>query len=325
MMRGHRHIRQLRRLAVLLVAGFGLASVGCLNSAPLLAHRNDMPQIVVPPDGSVPRELQKITLPEYVIEPPDVLRIEVGIRELEYETPKDGKKDEKKPLLDKKTGKKVFTDKLRSTPLQPVWGEYAVRPDGSVYLGLYGSVPVAGLSLNQAATTIRESLAKQVFPDAGGVDADQLIVILDVVQYNSKKFYVILDGGGIGEQVVPLPVTGSETVLDALASVGGLQPVASKRNIWIARRTPHPGQPEQILPVDWVGITQHGIVTTNYQIMPGDRVYVKAQRIVTIDTTLARVISPIERILGVTLLGTSGYNQIAGRGTNFSTGATTAR
>ncbi len=322
MMRGHRHIRQLRRLVVLLVASFGLASVGCMNSAPLLAHRNDMSQIVVPPDGSVPRELAKITLPEYVIEPPDKLRIEVGIRQVEID-PED--KDKKKPLLDKKTGKKVYSDQLRSTPLQPVWGEYAVRPDGTVFLGIYNSVPVAGLSLKQAAAAIRETLAKQVFADSGGVDADQLIVILDVVEYNSKKFYVILDGGGLGEQVVLLPITGSETVLDALGSVGGLQPVASKRNIWIARRTPHAGQPEQILPVDWVGITQHGIVTTNYQIMPGDRVYVKAQRIVTIDTTLARVISPIERILGVTLLGTSGYNQIAGRGTNFSTGATTAR
>ena len=152
MMRGHRHIRQLRRLVVLLVASFGLASVGCMNSAPLLAHRNDMSQIVVPPDGSVPRELAKITLPEYVIEPPDKLRIEVGIRQVEID-PED--KDKKKPLLDKKTGKKVYSDQLRSTPLQPVWGEYAVRPDGTVFLGIYNSVPVAGLSLKQAAAAIR--------------------------------------------------------------------------------------------------------------------------------------------------------------------------
>ena len=106
MMRGHRHMRQLRRLAVLLVASFGLASVGCLNSAPLLAHRNDMPQIVVPPDGSVPRELQKITLPEYVIEPPDVLLINAVLRDKEGDAPAAGAED-----------KRPFAQTVRSLPI----------------------------------------------------------------------------------------------------------------------------------------------------------------------------------------------------------------
>jgi polysaccharide export outer membrane protein len=51
--------------------------------------------------------------------------------------------------------------------------------------------------------------------------------------------------------------------------------------------------------------------------MPGDRVYVKAQKLVTIDTALARFFSPIERMLGVTLLGATTVNQIQGRGTGF--------
>ena len=139
-------------------------------------------------------------------------------------------------------------------------------------------------------------------------------MILDVLQYNSKRYYVVTDGGGNGEQVTAFPVTGSETVFDAIANIGGLPVVASKRQIWVARRTPHAGQPEQILPVDWVGITQHGVTATNYQIMPGDRVYVKAQRLVRIDTALSRIITPIERLFGVTLLGASTVNQISGRG-----------
>ena len=125
------------------------------------------------------------------------------------------------------------------------------------------------------------------------------------------------DGGGAGEQVVARPIVGSETVADAIAAIGGLPPVASKRDIWIARRSPTPGCPEQILPVDWVGTTQHGIAATNYQVMPGDRIYVKAQKLVTIDTALARALSPIERLLGVTLLGSSTVNQIQGRGPGF--------
>jgi polysaccharide export outer membrane protein len=119
-------------------------------------------------------------------------------------------------------------------------------------------------------------------------------------------------------------VTGSETVLDALANVNGLPAVASRRNIWVARRTPHPDQPWQVLPVDWVGITQHGITATNYQLLPGDRIYVKAQRLVTIDTALARILSPVERMFGVTLLGAATVNQIKGRGFGFGGGAAAA-
>ena len=283
----------------LVLAAGGLLPAGCVHTD----HALSPPVVVhVPPPGAVPRELDKVTLPEYVIEPPDVLRIEAVIRE---------------PEEDPKTGRKVPSDKLRSLPLQPVWGEYAVRPDGTVYLGVYGSVPVAGYTLRQAASAIRETLARQAFAEADGLSPEFLLVLVDVTQYNSKSYYVITDGGGYGEQVLKFPVTGSETVLDAMSNVGGLGPVASKRNIWVARRCPVPDQPEQILPVDWVGITQHGVTLTNYQLMPGDRVYVKAERLVTLDTRLARIISPIERVFGVTLLGTTTVNQMQGRGFGF--------
>jgi len=51
-------------------------------------------------------------------------------------------------------------------------------------------------------------------------------VNVDVMAYNSQVFYVILDGGGTGEQVQRFPVTGNETVLDAIAAVQGLSEVA---------------------------------------------------------------------------------------------------
>ena len=308
----------IRRLA--LIAGALLPALsGCLS--PQMQDAGFGPRyaqtpIALPAPGTVPTELAKVTLPEYVIEPPDVLRIEVVLRAPVIDP------DTKKAKVDKKTGKKELTDTLRSLPLQPVWGEYAVRPDGNVYLGVYGEVQVAGYTLKQAAQAIREYLAKQAYKEDEGVDPEFLLVVLDVTQYNSKRFYVIFDGAGNGEQVIPQPITGSETVLDAVAAVNGLPSVASKRNIWVARRTPHPNCPEQILPVDWVGITQHGLTLTNYQIMPGDRVYVKAQRLITIDNTLARVFAPIEKLFGVTLLGASTVNQVQGRGTGFGNTAT---
>ena len=202
----------------------------------------------------------------------------------------------------------------------PCTANTPVRPDGSVFLGVYGSVPVAGLTLKQAAIAIRASLAAQIYPDEKGVKLDALLVVVDVTQYNSKSYFVIVDGGGAGERVTRWPITGNERVLDAIANIGGLAEESSKRNVWVARRTPFPNQPQQILPVDYVGITQHGITTTNYQIFPGDRVYLKAQRLVTIDRTLARIISPVERLFGVTLLGASTVNQINGRIGGFGGG-----
>ena len=65
----------------------------------------------------------------------------------------------------------------------------------------------------------------------------------------------------------------------------------------------------------WLGISQRGDVTTNYQLMPGDRLYVAEDKLVAFDTALAKIISPIERMLGVTLLGTQTANRITTYGT----------
>jgi polysaccharide export outer membrane protein len=207
------------------------------------------------------------------------------------------------------------TDRL---PVQPFSGPFQVRLDGTVTLGFWGNVPVAGLTMEQAAEAIRQQVVNNPVLADFKTKPESIIVILDVTAYNSKRYYVLFDGAGFGEQVVSFPITGSETVLDAIANVGGLSDVASKRNIWVARRTPHPGQPWQILPVDWVGISQHGITFTNYQILPGDRIYVKAQKLVTIERTMARILAPIERAFGITLLGASTVNQISGRGQGFN-------
>ncbi len=317
-------VRACRGNRVVIAAAL-LAAVGCAHGDHHFGpDRATAAHVAVPPADAVPRELSKITLPPYVIEAPDQLLIEV------IQKSRVTAKDEKGvpiPKLDQKTGKPLLDaagnpvfveeDVASKLPIQAISGSFAVRPEGSVNLGIWGNVQVSGLSLDQAAEAIRQHLVKQEFLAKAGTKAESLFVIVDVLAYNSKRYYVITDGGGFGEQVFPFPITGSETVLDALANINGLPDVASKRNIWIARRTPHPGQPWQILPVDWVGTTQHGHTFTNYQVMPGDRIYVKAQRLVTIERTLARVFAPVERVFGVTLLGTNTVNQLIGRGQGF--------
>lgn len=188
--------------------------------------------------------------------------------------------------------------------MQQIKGEHMVGPDGTIRLGLYGSVYVAGMTLDEAKAAVESHLTKYL---------QKPEVSVDVFAYNSKVFYVITDGGGFGEQVIPLPAMGNETVLDAMSKVGGLPAVASKKRIWVARPAPAGHGPDQTLAVNWNAIVQGANTTTNYQIYPGDRVYVMAEPLVTADTMLARFISPIERILGVTLLGNSTGRALVGQ------------
>jgi polysaccharide export outer membrane protein len=195
---------------------------------------------------------------------------------------------------------KVTITLAQTRAAQRISGPHLVRPDGTVGLGAYGGVHVAGMTLPEVKKAIELHLS-QFLQDPE--------VSVEVQGFNSKTVYVVLDGGGAGQTVQRLPCTGNETVLDAIAQVNGLSPVSSTDRIWVARPAPA-GMPHQVLPVDWNGIVGCADTTTNYQLFPGDRVYVASQPLVRIDTRLARLLSPVERLLGVTLLGVGTVNQI---------------
>jgi protein involved in polysaccharide export with SLBB domain len=178
--------------------------------------------------------------------------------------------------------------------MQQTRGNHLVRPDGTIGLGTYGCVYVAGLTIGEVKCKIEEHLRQWVQDPQ---------VSVDIFAYNSKFYYVIFDGGGYGQQVLALPSTGNETVLDAIAKLGGLPPVASKHRIWVARPSPCHSQCDQILPVDWNALTQGGSTCTNYQLLPGDRVYVDADCLIKASNYIAKTLDPIERIFGGILLG----------------------
>ncbi|MCI0376169.1 MAG: polysaccharide biosynthesis/export family protein [Gemmataceae bacterium] len=228
-----------------------------------------------------PGELNPVELPPYVIGPPDVLRIE----------------------------------SLKKLQDRPISGPHLVRPDGTVGLGAYGSVKVAGLTIDEARQAIGKVIAKKLTLKLEDI-IDGLSV--DVLAYNSKVYYLIADGAGFQpDQILRLPVTGNEFVLDAVSQIrDGLPVVSSKQHIWVARRNPNGGS-DMILPVDWTGITQRGHTATNYQLLPGDRVYIRADRWRSFDSTLAKVLNPIERLLGITLLGSQTVNSVRSGQTGF--------
>jgi polysaccharide biosynthesis/export protein len=298
-----------------------------------------------PPNGGMPIELKKVSLPEYVIEPPDILTIDLvrGAPLPPYHIePLDALQISVAEALPNEPIAGVFTvepegtinlglsygsirvagltlDQARAAILkqlqrvlkdphpvvalaqargilQQVRGEHLVRPDGTISLGAYGDVYVAGANRQQARCLIERFLSQYLLNPQ---------ISLDVIGYNSKVYYVIFDGGGYGQQIYRLPVTGNETVLDAIGQVNGLPAVASKKRIWLARPAPPELGCDQVLPIDWNAITQGGSTATNYQVLPGDRIYVSADPLISLDNNLAKVFAPVERVLGIALLAGS--------------------
>ncbi|MEZ6139885.1 MAG: polysaccharide biosynthesis/export family protein [Zavarzinella sp.] len=265
---------------------------GCVTGH--FEHSESSASLGLPVQTDLPNELNKVILPPYRIEAPDVLLIEV------YGLPEE----KGKPAV-------VLAP-------QPISGNHLVRSDGMVNLGIWGNVKVSGLTIDEAKVAVQQHVFEKMSKDpvlneySANVDKpEKLFTIVDVVAYNSKSYYVISDGAGYGEQITRFPIQGNETVLDALANVNGLQQVSSKDEIWIARRSPNQFEPDNVIPVDYVAMTQRGWAGTNYQLLPGDRVYVQSQQLLRVDSYLQKVLTPIERVLGITLLGGSTYNSIA--------------
>jgi polysaccharide export outer membrane protein len=220
----------------------------------------------------IPRELQKVAQPEYVVSPPDLVLVEV----------------------------------LEALPGRPITGERLVRPDGTITLGFYGDVYVNGLTVSEMKTKIiihlREFLSDEALgligEDRNGnpiqVDpADSDRVFVDIAAYNSQTYYVLGDVNAPGR----LPITGNETVLDAVQYAGGLAPTASIPNVRLVRPAPPGVAAPQILPVNLSAIIQEGDTTTNYQLMPGDRVFVYRDPLVRATVFIDRLAAPFNTVL----------------------------
>jgi protein involved in polysaccharide export with SLBB domain len=246
---------------------------------PRVLTPNDLGCAPVPissPLLSAPNECKLTLLPSYVIGPTDVLLI-VSLLGLET---------------------------------QKVSGPHLVGPDGTVRIGIYGSVLIAGQTLDQARSTIAQAIHVKLDPEKVKLKDILDLVSIDVLAYNSKVYYIIVDGAGQqGDQIVSLPVTGNDKVLDAFAKINGLPVVSSKHRIWVARQSCAAGS-ETILPVDWAGITKRGDGTTNWQIMPGDRIFVAADPWYVADSRIRKWLSPVERLMGATLLSSQTINSI---------------
>ena len=326
-------------ILALLTGGCHSTRIGSRDWAPPKGHLD--PKVPAPPPD-LPRELSKVTLPDYIIEPPDILLIDAVnvipkppylIQSLDMlaiqvgnalpDRPIDGqvmvepggvidlglpygsvrvagmgvneaREAVRQHLLEFLKEPEVLLTLVQSAKKQQILGEHVVGPDGMVTLGTYGKVYVTGMTQLQAKQAIEQHLSQFLEAPEVGVD---------IFAYNSKVYYVILEGAGQGDSVSRFSITGNETVLDALAQINGMQEVSSKR-IWVARPAPYGSDYDQVLPVDWKALAQRGDTTTNYQLLPGDRVFIAQDRLMATSNALGKVSSPMMRIFGTTMMGT---------------------
>jgi polysaccharide export outer membrane protein len=340
--------RSITCVCCLLALATLLGSSGCrtVGPGPLLASA----QTPAPAPQVMPRELSKVVLPTYTIEPPDILMVDaihvvprppyhlrtldvLGIRApgalpqapidgaypielggavnlgpayggsvpVAGKTVEDAEKEIQQHLSKYLKDPTVSVTLLDIAAKQQIAGEHLVGPDGTVTLGSYGSVRVVGLTIAQARQAIQDYLSRFL------QDPE---VSVDVFGYNSKVYYVVTQGAGLGDGLYRFPITGNETVLDAVSQINGLEQVSSKR-IWIARPTREPGR-VQILPVNWEAITAQASPSTNYQILPGDRLFIAEDKLIAFDTGLAKLTAPLERIMGFSLLGAGTVTRYSG-------------
>jgi hypothetical protein len=70
----------------------------------------------------------------------------------------------------------------------------------------------------------------------------------------------------------------------------------------------------QIFPVNWPALTKGGSPATNYQLLPGDRLYIQSNPYITDYNRLNQFLAPIERVFGFTLLGAATVSSVEAAG-----------
>jgi polysaccharide export outer membrane protein len=205
-----------------------------LKTAETFAQGSGSPQ-------AQPRELTKQVLDDYRVEPGDVLAVEQAEFDASVRLPSD----------------------------------QTVRADGTIDLGPYGRLIVVGKTIDEVQQAVQQRVDERAAEAADGiVDVDDpdgrgQTVVVRLIEPESKVYYVVGEVNSPGTQ----QLIGRETVLDAIFAAGGLSDKADRHKIILSRPT-SPCEPRTVMSVCFRHIVQLGDTSTNYQILPGDRIYV---------------------------------------------------
>lgn len=133
----------------------------------------------------------------------------------------------------------------------------SVRPDGKISLPLINDIMAAGFTPMQLADDITTRLTKFVTDPVVGVT---------VLASNSKRIFIIGQIGHVG----PMQITPGMTILQAIATAGGLSPYANGKRIKIWRGDPNK---QQSIPFDYNKALKKGDMQ-GVTLLPGDTIVV---------------------------------------------------
>ena len=251
--------RFAHRVVTATLALVAVAATGCRSGGDLIANPHqiipaaDFVAASMPVVPAVPRELAKVPLPEVYVQPGDSLLLEP----------------------------------TSSANVAIVSTDQTVAADGTIDLGVYGRVGVAGATVEEIEDRVRIAVCRltpevceppEDLPE-DPAEAARLIeriargpVSVRLLSPDSVVFYVL------GEVAAPgaYALDGRETVLDALLEAGGLSDRANRCEIILARPT-GPHECRVVHRVCYDRLVQLGDASTNYQVRPGDRVYVASK------------------------------------------------
>jgi polysaccharide export outer membrane protein len=165
------------RRIVLAALVLGLVS-GCAGTGRKHEARHIPERGIIDPEQA--RELDKTTMPLYVVEPPDELDVSIK-------------------------------------PAPPDWNlsTVTVQQDGMIDLGFVGDVFVVGLTLEQIEHKVAEQLTRSTIQTGQKLE-EPYRVSVRLANAQSKYYYVM----GTVQNQGRFPIKGNETVLDAILQAG---------------------------------------------------------------------------------------------------------
>jgi polysaccharide export outer membrane protein len=136
--------------------------------------------------------------------------------------------------------------------------DVVVRPDGKITLPLLNELQAAGLTPEQLRGAIEKAASKYV------AEPNATVIVKAI---NSRKVHILGNVGKAGTY----PLTGDMTVLQLIATAGGLQEYADAKHITVMRKE---NGRDQALKFNYKDVIRQKNVQQNVLLKPGDTVVV---------------------------------------------------
>ena len=136
--------------------------------------------------------------------------------------------------------------------------DVVVRPDGKITIPLINELQASGLTPEQLRTSIQKAASKYV------AEPNATVIVKAI---NSRKVHIL---GSVGKSGT-YPLTGDMTVLQLIATAGGLQEYADAKHITVMRK--EDGR-DQTLKFNYKDVVRQRNLQQNVLLKPGDTVVV---------------------------------------------------